>query len=139
VQTLQGETLDRLAEVRFQKGKLRFGGILVGAVLGFLAGLGIGGGIPYYVARLDAEKNEVVVAHRQDVSASSFGIGDYLGEEVDAQEELFVKVRSAGEPKGPVRLEAGRVLCPQGMMAVAPGQSAVFYRGDMLVGSGIIR
>jgi tRNA-specific 2-thiouridylase len=107
--------------------------------IGKRKGLGIGGGIPYYVARLDAEKNEVVVAHRQDVSASSFEIGDYLGEEVDAQEELFVKVRSAGEPKGPVRLEAGRVLCPQGMMAVALGQSAVFYRGDMLVGSGIIR
>jgi hypothetical protein len=63
----------------------------------------------------------------------------YTGEEIDPHEELYVKVRSAGEPKGPVRLESGQVLCPQGMTAIAPGQSAVFYRGDMLVGSGIIR
>ena len=55
-----------------------------------------------------------------------------------SDDTLMVKVRSAGEPKGPVFWRGDTVICPEGLTGVAPGQSAVFYRGDEIVGGGII-
>ncbi|MBP5285808.1 MAG: tRNA 2-thiouridine(34) synthase MnmA [Kiritimatiellae bacterium] len=88
-------------------------------------GLGIGGGTPYYVVRLDAERNEVGVAFKEDASRREIVLCDTVGE-IDMS--LPVKTRSAGEPR----------LLKDGIFGVAPGQSAVFYRGDEAVGGGII-
>ena len=108
-------------------------------------GLGIGGGTPYYVVRLDAQRNEVVVAFKEQAVVREFRLADevWLADEQcirDAQNsgELFVKVRSAGEPKGPVELEGSVVRCAEGLIGVAPGQSAVFYKGDIVLGGGLI-
>jgi len=99
-------------------------------------GLGIGGGTPYYVTGLRAATNEVVVGTRDQIVVSSFHIRNCVGEAVEG--ELTVKVRSAGEPKGPVRWKGNEVTCSEGLSGVAPGQSAVFFRGDEIVGGGII-
>ena len=50
---------------------------------------------------------------------------DIVGE---IDKTLPVKVRSAGEPR----------FLKDGITGIAPGQSAVFYRGDEIVGGGII-
>ena len=104
-------------------------------------GLGVGGGTPYYVVRLDAARNEVVVGFRDEAALREFKVTDRVGfskSGEDAASPLRVKVRSAGEPKGPVTVEGGVVRCPEGIVGVAPGQSAVFYDGDEVVGGGII-
>ena len=112
--------------------------------IGKRKGLGIGGGIPYYVIGLRAETNEVVVGFKEETVVRAFKISDIVGtrpsgsDASGADEPLTVKVRSAGEPKGPVFWRGDTVLCPDGLTGVAPGQSAVFYRGDEIVGGGII-
>ena len=106
--------------------------------IGKRKGLGIGGGTPYYVVGLRAETNEVVVGFREQTVVREFRIRDVVGAPPDGGEALAVKVRSAGEPKGPVFWEGDRVRCPDGLSGVAPGQSAVFYRGEEIVGGGII-
>ena len=88
-------------------------------------GLGIGGGTPYYVVRIDAARNEVVVGTRDEAVSHDLDLVDCVGE---IDKSLPVKVRSAGEPR----------LLAEGVLGVAPGQSAVFYRGDEIVGGGII-
>ncbi|MBQ4440086.1 MAG: tRNA 2-thiouridine(34) synthase MnmA [Kiritimatiellae bacterium] len=116
-------------------------------------GLGIGGGIPYYVVNLNACRNEVIVGFEDDVKKSSLIAGDINwvsiaplaeGEEISCS----VKVRSAGKPRGGVTLRAmkdgeGREVVQAAfsdrIAGIAPGQSAVFYDSDRLLCAGIIK
>ena len=112
--------------------------------IGKRKGLGIGGGTPYYVVALDASRNEVVVAFKDAALTREFEIDSLVEFPCGLEGALFVKVRSAGEPKGPVKIEKlgggrARVCCEEGIVGVAPGQSAVFFKGDEVAGGGIIR
>ena len=109
--------------------------------VGMRKGLGIGGGTPYYVVALDAANNRVIVGFKEDAVCHAFSLTDLLMNDPAGPDAppLRVKVRSAGEPRGPVTLAESTVRCPDGLTGVAPGQSAVFYRGDEIVGGGIIR
>ena len=74
---------------------------------------------------------------------NGFTVGDVVPRDFSEEGEYTVKVRSAGEPKGPVkvsRLADGKlqVSCPEAIGAVAPGQSVVFYDGERLVSGGVI-
>ena len=93
--------------------------------VGMRKGLGIGGGTPYYVVALDAARNRVIVGFKADAVRYDLELTDTVGV---IDKSLPVKVRSAGEPK----------LLKDGIAGIAPGQSAVFYRGDEIVGGGII-
>jgi tRNA-specific 2-thiouridylase len=111
--------------------------------IGKRRGLGISGGVPYYVIGLDAQKNEVVVGYREAALRTSFEIASLVEFPGGLEGELSVKVRSAGEPKGPVSVvkssdSSATVHCWDGIAGIAPGQSAVFYRGDEIAGGGII-
>ncbi|MBO7720905.1 MAG: 7-cyano-7-deazaguanine synthase [Kiritimatiellae bacterium] len=93
--------------------------------VGMRRGLGVGGGTPYYVVRLDAARNEVVVGFKADAVWYDLELVDTVG---TVDRTLPVKVRSAGEPR----------LLSDGVAGAAPGQSAVFYRGDEVAGGGVI-
>ena len=72
--------------------------------IGKRKGLGIGGGTPYYVIALRPETNEVGVGSRDQTVVREFRIRNMVcscGPRVE-DGGLTVKVRSAGEPKGPV-------------------------------------
>ena len=98
-------------------------------------GLGIAVGEPMYVCEVDACKNRVVVGRREDAVKSEFSVDpatvNWVSSGPDGVPlECRVKVRSAGEPVGPVVFDGARVVAPGGVFGVTPGQSAVFYAMD---------
>jgi tRNA-specific 2-thiouridylase len=111
--------------------------------IGQRKGLGISSPEPYYVMKVDTIKNAVYVGSQEEAKIKEIFVG-FLNMMREPQSSLFratVKVRSMMEDT-PATLEvfdAGiRVIFDEPQWPPAPGQSAVFYDGDKVIGGGII-
>ena len=108
-------------------------------------GLGIALGYPAYVVRLNAEKNTIVLGTETDLLAQAFFVEDFcMVDEAAffASQQLSVRIRYHSQPVpcSVERLSDGRLLVrtAKDVSAVTPGQSAVFYEGNRLVGGAVI-
>jgi tRNA-specific 2-thiouridylase len=118
--------------------------------IGQRRGLGIAGGVPLYVVRLDAAARRVIVGPREALHTKRIELRDvnWLGEGTLEGDrcEVFVKVRSTRAPQQGW-LSRGRggfeVELVAGEEGVSPGQACVFYdapRGQARVlGGGFIK
>ena len=110
-------------------------------------GIGVGGGEPLYVVRLDAAQRRVVVGPKAALARDIIRVRDvnWLGDRAAAQAgvPVTVKLRSA-QPAVPARFvlapdgSGGEVRLDAPQHGVAPGQAAVCYRGDRVLGGGWI-
>jgi len=112
-------------------------------------GLGIGGpGEPWYVAAKDLDRNHLIVVEGHDHPAlyhdslRAIELHWISGRPPALPHDCTARIRHR-QPEQPCRVEAttdGRVrvrfTTPQ--WAIAPGQSVVFYDGDLCLGGGII-
>jgi tRNA-specific 2-thiouridylase len=111
---------------------------LIHYTVGQRRGLEIGGSPePLYVLRLDPARHEVVVGPKRALGVSAARIEriNWLGAGYDGA--MTVKVRSLAKPV-PARLDGDRVLFEAPEYGVAPGQAAVLYGGDRVLGGGWI-
>jgi tRNA-uridine 2-sulfurtransferase len=109
-------------------------------------GLGIAAADPLYVLRIDSEQRRVVVGPRAALAETRLLLGEvnWLGPRAEPGIAVAAKLRSTQLPvpamyyPGDINEEATLVLeAPAG--AVAPGQAAVLYDGERLLGGGWIR
>ena len=109
-------------------------------------GLGIAAAEPLYVLRLDPEERRVVVGPRAALAETRLSLGEvnWLGPPAEPGMAVMVKLRSTQLPVGarfyPSGSKEDAVLvldAPAG--AVSPGQAAVLYDGERLLGGGWIR
>lgn len=108
-------------------------------------GLGIAYREPLYVLAIDTAANRVVVGTEKETMRSAFIVNDcswIAFEKPDGAFSAEVKIRSASS-QAPARIEpraAGsvRIVLAEPVSSVTPGQSAVLYRGDTVLGGGII-
>jgi tRNA-specific 2-thiouridylase len=111
---------------------------LIHYTVGQRRGLELGGlAEPLYVVRLEPETQTVVVGPKRALAVSAARISDpnWLA---DAQSlRLLAKVRSLSKPV-PARLEGDWLHFEGDEYGVAPGQAAVLYDGDRVLGGGWI-
>ncbi len=109
-------------------------------------GLGLTADKPLYVVRIDAEKNRVIVGREEELNSDGLVVNalSFVSGEIPREPQpVTVKIRYRA-PAVPALLcppDAGtaRVLFREPQKAVAPGQSAVFYIGNEVMGGGIIK
>lgn len=108
-------------------------------------GLGVAAGARQYVTRLDAGRNLVVLGSESDLYSDSCLLEDvHLGSIATVDEPIRVtakyryKTPEALATVSPDRDGLLRVAFDEPQRAVSPGQSLVFYQGDVVVGGGVI-
>lgn len=113
--------------------------------IGQRKGLGLTTKRPMYVIGVDAESNQVIVGFEEQTYSGGLIAGklNYIsGAPPGSPTEIEVKIRYRTHPVPAVLFppEAGlaRVEFKQRQKAVTPGQSAVFYSGEEVLGGGII-
>jgi len=128
-------------------------GVVVGQHRGIAAytvgqrrGLGVAAREPMYVRSIDGVHNRIVIAPKESMSCQTLRVGQVnwlAGDAPVSQIRLSVKTRyRALEVPADVTAETKggaivRFLTPQPV--VAPGQSAVFYDGEQVIGGGVVK
>ena len=97
---------------------------------------------PLYIVSKDVGNNTLVVGKKEDVKRSEFTINDiHWINEYPSKDKLQVRIRHLGNLHN-CSIEKKNsfisVNYQEPIFAVAPGQSAVFYEGDICLGGGII-
>ncbi len=118
-------------------------------------GLGVSGPVPYYVKEIHADTNQIVLAEKSELNSTSLIADDFVWPgnveptetfEALAKIRLRSKVEMATIEKytpGPedttkYKGQPWKITFNQGQFAITPGQSAVLYKDNVIIGGGII-
>ncbi len=113
--------------------------------IGQRRGLSISSASPLYVIEIDPVRNTIIVGDKKDIYRQEFiasGMNWIAVPNLAAPTELNVKIRSSHKEAEarivPVDADRVQVKFQEPQLAITPGQTAVFYRGDVVIGGGII-
>ena len=133
-----GEVVDRSGRVLGQHSGIH------GVTIGQRRGLGISAAEPLYVVDIDDQSKRVVVGNKDELSAIGLVARSVNWLEIPSAEEIEAEVQIRYRaPSIPCVIRPGadgncEVRFREAFPAVTPGQAAVFYRGEKLLGGGWI-
>jgi tRNA-specific 2-thiouridylase len=114
--------------------------------IGQRKGLGFAAGKPLYVLSIDPQKNCVVVGEDHVLRKSACeveGVNWISCDTPSASFRAFAKIRHKHEPAPatiePLSAATARVTFDTPQRAITPGQAAVFYDADVVLGGGWLR
>ena len=109
-------------------------------------GLGIASSRPLYVVKIDAANNRIVVSDREDLYSKGLIAKDInliavekLERPYRAKVKIRLNSRAVDATVFPHENGKLKVLFNKPQMSVTPGQHAVFYTGDTVIGGGVIQ
>ncbi len=107
--------------------------------------LGIPSLMPHYVIHIDRKKNTVVAGSKEDAMVKSFYVKDLnwiaiesLSSSMNVKAKIRSMMKEAQALISPSEHEKVLVEFDEPQWAPAPGQSAVFYDNDVVIGGGVI-
>jgi tRNA-specific 2-thiouridylase len=113
--------------------------------IGQRRGMGISNPTPLYVKKIDVAHNRIIVGEDDSLFRKEVEIEDVNWVGMAPTEKSFeasVKIRYKHEPApamiSPLTDKKVRIIFRDKQRAITPGQSAVFYDNDILLGGGII-
>ena len=110
--------------------------------IGQRKGLGISNPVPLFVLGFNPLKNEVIVGEESELYRKEFTVTDInllLVDEINEWMDVTVKTRySSKEAKAKIIQDGSniKVVFDEPQKAITPGQSAVFYVDDIVLGGG---
>jgi len=113
--------------------------------IGQRRGAGVALGKPLYVIDIDAETNTIVMGDNEDLLKKRMRVGNLMWiEQITDQHQLkaTVKVRY-NHPEAPATIvlakdNSAEIIFDKPERAITPGQAAVFYRDEVVLGGGWI-
>ena len=112
--------------------------------IGQRKGLGISNPVPLFVLGFNKEKNEVIVGEEKELYKKEITVTDInllLVDKIEEPMEVDVKTRYSSKVAKAKIVQEGnkiKVIFDEPQRAITPGQSAVFYIGDIVLGGGKI-
>jgi tRNA-specific 2-thiouridylase len=116
-------------------------------------GLGIALGKPMYVVEIDKESNQIVLGDLQDVISKTLIAGnlnfisipnidspniDNIDKGLRVNAKIRYTAKEAPATIYPLEVKRVKVDFDSPQRAITPGQSVVFYDGEVVVGGGVI-
>lgn len=108
-------------------------------------GIGIPGLTPYYVIRLDKEQNRLVIGAKSELEATECRVTHINWietvppeKQISAQTRIRYRHREAESVLTPLDPHTATVRFSKAQYAITPGQAAVFYQGERVLGGGWI-
>lgn len=101
-------------------------------------GLGLGSGLPYYVAKKDIKQNIVYVS--KNLNADKLWTNEIKLKDIylrDTAKQVEVRLRHRA-PLIPATFDGEKVVFEKPVKKIASGQSVVFYNQDICLGGGIV-
>ncbi|MDP1809393.1 MAG: tRNA 2-thiouridine(34) synthase MnmA [Actinomycetota bacterium] len=118
---------------------------LINYTVGQRKGLRVSAMQPLYVLRLDMEKNHLIIGRKSELAQKRFAVTEMNLINATGEAGPFaadVMTRYNSDPKPAVIHQTSEdtavVELKEPSGPIAPGQSAVFYAGDLVLGGGII-
>ena len=113
--------------------------------IGQRRGIGIPGPEPYYVIRLDKEQNRLVIGSKSELAATECMVTriNWIETEppdkpISVQTRIRYRHREAESILTPLGRDRATVRFSKVQYAITPGQVAVFYEGERVLGGGWI-
>lgn len=114
--------------------------------IGQRRGLGISAGKPLYVVNIDAKNNYIVLGEEKDLYVKEFIVYKMnwiaiktLTDKIEVNTKIRYNFNEKPAWVFPVNKDTVKVVFKEPQKAVTPGQAAVFYKDDVVIGGGIIK
>jgi tRNA-specific 2-thiouridylase len=113
--------------------------------IGQRRGLGIAHPTPLYVLNIDSKANRIIVGDDSELYSDIMNVTDINWVSINKPDKEFkaeVKIRYLHTPSPATVYPQGdgtiRIVFDKAQRAITPGQSAVFYENDIVLGGGLI-
>jgi tRNA-uridine 2-sulfurtransferase len=114
--------------------------------IGQRKGIGVSAEKPMYVVKIDVPRNSLVVGHREELYQKTMTVSEVNwiainepGEPLRANVRIRYRAPEAPAEITPIGGGIVRVDFDEAQLAITPGQAAVFYDNDKVVGGGWIQ